>query len=270
MVLELCDGNLKEFVESGVKNKQIIDSRSVLSQVVVGLGYLHGQKIIHKDLKPNNILYQHKEDNIILFKLCDFGYSRKMLQGRDEFKTTGNRGTNGFIAPELDRTGKPTFATDIWALGAVCFFVVSKGQHPYEIPELNNRHVQVWIDVFKTAPGLKDITDDWAATDLICRLLHYQPENRPNIFTVIYHPFFALTNEMTKKLLAFKIFDFWLNKHDGKFSSSMNNYFNERNLKEWYQQYEKELESGGGQEELEHILVFVIVFLLFNKRHCFI
>ena len=264
MVLELCDGNLKEFVESGVKNKQIIDSRSILSQVVVGLGYLHGQKIIHKDLKPNNILYQHKEDNIILFKLCDFGYSRKMLQGRDEFKTTGNRGTDGFIAPELFKSGKPNFTTDIWALGAVAYFVVSEGKYAYDIPVVSKMFQQVLIVLLKSAPGLKDIADDWAATDLICRLLHYQPENRPNIFTVIYHPFFALTNEMTKKHLAFKIFEFWLNKHDGKFSSSMNNYFNERNLKEWYHQYEKELGSDGNQEELERISNFVIVFLLFK------
>ena len=264
MVLELCDGNLKEFVESGVKNKQIIDSRSILSQVVVGLGYLHGQKIIHKDLKPNNILYQHKEHNVIFWKISDFGFSRKMRQSRDEFDQTEHLGTRGFIAPELFKSGKPNFTTDIWALGAVAYFVVSEGKYAYDIPVVSKMFQQVLIVLLKSAPGLKDIADDWAATDLICRLLHYQPENRPNIFTVIYHPFFALTNEMTKKLLAFKIFDFWLNKHDGKFSSSMNNYFNERNLKEWYHQYEKELGSDGSQEELERISNFVIFFIRFN------
>ena len=212
MVLELCDGNLKEFVESGVKNKQIIDSRSILSQVVVGLGYLHGQKIIHKDLNPNNILYQRNEHDIILWKLCDFGFSRKMRQSRDEFEKTDNMGTQGFIAPELDKTGKPTFATDIWALGAVAYFVVSEGKHAYDIPEVSTILRQDLIGKLKSAPGLKDIAD-WTATDLICRLLHYQPENRPNIFTIIYHPFFTLANQMTKKHLAFKIFDFWLNKH---------------------------------------------------------
>ena len=250
-----------------MKNKQLIDSRSILSQVVVGLSCLHGQNIIHKDLKPINILYQQKtekEHNIILCKLCDFGFSRKMPQGRNEFETTGNRGTKGFIAPELDKTGKPTFATDIWALGTVAYFVVSEGKHAYDIPEVSTTLRQLLIVELKSAPGLKDIADDWAALDLICRLLHYQPEKRPNTFTIIYHPFFSLANQMTKKHLAFKIFDFWLNKHDGKFSSPMNNYFNERNLKEWYHQYEKELGSDGSQEELERISNFVIFFIRFN------
>jgi serine/threonine protein kinase len=264
LVLELCDGNLKEFVENAVKNQQIIDSRSILSQVVVGQSYLHGQKIIHKDLKPHNILYQHKEHNVVLWKLCDFGYSRKMRQSRDEFDQTKNMGTDGYIAPELFTSGQPTFATDIWAVGAVAYFVVSNGKHAYDIPEVSEMLRQTSIVLHKSAPGLKDITHDWAATDLICRLLHYQPENRPNIFTIIYHPFFALANQMTKKHLAFKIFDFWLNKHDGRFSSAMNNYFKEGNLLEWYQQYDKELESEGDQKDLEHILNSVIANHVIN------
>ena len=262
MVLELCDGNLKEFVENAVKNQQIIDSRSILSQVVVGQSYLHGQKIIHKDLKPHNILYQHKEHNVVLWKLCDFGFSRKMRQSRDEFDQTEHLGTRGFIAPELCNSGIPTFATDIWALGHVAFFAVSNGKYAYAIPKVPRDLQQHLIVLLKSAPGLKDIADDWAATDLICRLLHYQPENRPNIFTIIYHPFFALTNEMTKKHLAFKIFDFWLDKHAGRFSSAMNNYFTEASVKEWCEQYENELGSKPDQEELERISNFVIVFFM--------
>ena len=261
MVLELCDGNLKEFVESGVKNKQIIDSRSILSQVVVGLGYLHGQKIIHKDLKPNNILYQHKEHNVIFWKISDFGFSRKMRQSRDEFDQTEHLGTRGFIAPELFKSGKPNFTTDIWALGAVAYFVVSEGKYAYDIPEVSKMFQQVLIVLLKSAPGLKDIANDWAATDLICRLLHYQPENRPNIFTVIYHPFFALTNEMTKKHLAFKKFEFWLNKHDDDKFSPLNICFKKNTIKEWCEQYKKELGSDGDQEELERLSNFVSVLL---------
>jgi serine/threonine protein kinase len=266
LVLELCDGSLKEFVDNAVKKQQIINSRSILSQVVVGLSYLHGQKIIHKDLKPSNILYQHKEHNIILWKLCDFGYSRKMHQNRDEFDPTKNLGTEGYIAPELWGKKIPTFATDIWALGAVAYFVVSNGKYAYDIPEVSQMFQQYLIVLLKSAPGLKEIADDWAAADLICRLLHYQPENRPSIFTIIYHPFFALKNEMTKKHLAFKIFDFWLNKHNGKTYSPMNTYFKENSVKEWYEQYEKELGSEGDQEELERISNFVIVFLRFESH----
>ena len=261
--MELCHGTLRDYIDNKVEDLPVgsLDDRSILSQIVVGLGYLHGKNIIHKDLKPGNILLQKKDHGHVLWKLADFGFSRRKAQSNEEFDKTDNIGTRGYIAPELCSSNQPTFASDAWALGVVCFFIVSKGKHPYEIPGFNMEYVQIPIDIFKLAPGLQNITHDWAAADLICRLLHKQPEKRPNIFTIIYHPFFALSNQITKKHLAFKIFDFWLKKHDGKYRSPMNDYFKERNLKEWYEQYEKELGSEGSPEELERISNFVTVFL---------
>jgi serine/threonine protein kinase len=90
--MELCHGNLKKYVEDLVKRKQKIDSRGILSQIVTGLSYLHGHKIIHKDLKPHNILYQQKGSDT-LWKLSDFGFARKMRASKEEFSETENLGT---------------------------------------------------------------------------------------------------------------------------------------------------------------------------------
>ena len=259
--MELCHGNLKNYVDDQVSRKQKMESRWILSQIATGLSYLHGHKIIHKDLKPQNILYQQKASST-LWKLSDFVFARKMRASKDEFSETEHLGTAGYVAPELYQSKKPTFASDVWALGAVLFFVVSEGRHPYEIENFDRTFVQVLIQHYKTAPGLDSIADDWAAADLTCHLLHYSPENRPSTFIILHHPFFAVASETSKKYLAFKIFNFWLNQHDGDSISPLAEHFNEANLYEWYQQYESALKLDEVGEDIARVVTLVNDILL--------
>ena len=82
----------------------------ILSQVCAALAYLHGESVVHRDVKPANIVFGGTRA-----MLCDVGISRAMERGR---ATHTGQGTMAYTPPELfQRGGVITAAVDVWALG---------------------------------------------------------------------------------------------------------------------------------------------------------
>ena len=103
-----------------------------LREVSSGLSYLHGKDIVHRDIKPDNIM-QDREGN---FLISDFGISTRMRStlrrnSTREMSQKDIAGTIGYMAPELF-TKKPESvkATDIWAMGASLYELLS-GELPF-------------------------------------------------------------------------------------------------------------------------------------------
>jgi serine/threonine protein kinase/tetratricopeptide (TPR) repeat protein len=91
---------------------------SIFRQMVAGLAALHRAGVIHRDIKPNNVMLEDLDSELCL-SIMDFGLAR-LYDSQTTSLTRGFiAGTPGYIAPELLRGDCPSQATDIFALGVL-------------------------------------------------------------------------------------------------------------------------------------------------------
>lgn len=135
--------NLRRYLANGVgpeahRNRRASgrDRDSLLSQIAHAVEFVHMQGVIHRDLKPDNILIEQIERDHILFAsiaLCDFDLSKS----RDQTtltQTAVGMGTFGYSAPEQlwISARDVTEACDVYAVGALAVFLYS-GREPREV-----------------------------------------------------------------------------------------------------------------------------------------
>ncbi|MDO9497550.1 MAG: serine/threonine-protein kinase [Nocardioides sp.] len=128
LVMELVEGtNLAAVLEEGPLSPG--DAARVLRVVADALSYAHGQGVVHRDVKPGNVLVGH--DGRV--KLADFGIAR-LVGDAVRHTTTGTTiGTVSYLAPEQVSGGALTQAIDIYALGLVLLEAVT-GERAFKGP----------------------------------------------------------------------------------------------------------------------------------------
>lgn len=121
-----------EFVEGHSLDEYFRDHRSSLAdrihmirKVAAAIGYAHSQGVIHRDLKPQNILVDGEGEP----RIVDFGIAKRLEAaahaGRPTNRDEGAIGTVGYIAPEQVAGGPVDARADIYALGALLFHIVT-------------------------------------------------------------------------------------------------------------------------------------------------
>ncbi|XP_042443006.1 G-type lectin S-receptor-like serine/threonine-protein kinase SD2-5 [Zingiber officinale] len=123
-----------EYMEKGSLDKYLYDKDQKLNwetmhEVAIGtakgIRYLHEecqQKIIHYDIKPGNILL----DSNFNPKVADFGLAKLMNRVASHVTLTGNRGTPGYMAPEIWMNLPVTHKCDVYSFGMLLFDVVGR------------------------------------------------------------------------------------------------------------------------------------------------
>jgi fused-like protein len=89
--------------------------QKIAAQLVQALHYLHSNRVVHRDLKPQNILIGSRG----LVKLCDFGFARAM--STQSIVLTSIKGTPLYMAPELVREEEYNHTVDLWSLGVILY-----------------------------------------------------------------------------------------------------------------------------------------------------
>ena len=135
-------GNLEEFFDEYTFNAAEITG--LCENVVKGLHFLHEQKILHRDLKPQNILY--KVHPKMCLKIADFGLSRT-IDGECTTVFGTIAGTRCWIAPEvlkskLNSIDKNRFATesDVFSCGMLLHYILSERKHPFSLTDCANKN----------------------------------------------------------------------------------------------------------------------------------
>lgn len=116
LVMEYCIGGLQEMLDYAPDKKMpLYQAHTYFLQLVNGLEYLHSCRVIHKDIKPGNLLLTLDQT----LKISDFGVAEQLdLFAPDDTCTTG-QGSPAFQPPEI-ANGHETFAgfkVDIWSSG---------------------------------------------------------------------------------------------------------------------------------------------------------
>ena len=180
-------GSIKNIVEQfGGINERLI--RKYTKQILVGLKYLHDNKIIHRDIKCANILIGDKG----IIKLTDFGCSKKISlkfskkdSSSNEEYCTSLKGTIPWCAPEVICHKKYGKKADIWSLG--CTLLEMTGNQPWG---KNDNIFQVMNKIGKTnlTPEIPDYLSN-NFKDFLELCLKREPKKRANLKTLMKHKF---------------------------------------------------------------------------------
>ncbi|MCP4424913.1 MAG: protein kinase [Chloroflexi bacterium] len=118
-------GTLKEYMSNG--GLPLAEISRIIGQIGSALDYAHREGIIHRDVKPGNVLIDDQGNTY----LTDFGLARMMVSSK-EFTASGvSVGTPAYMSPEQGKGAKVDRRSDIYALGVV-LFEMATGQVPFE------------------------------------------------------------------------------------------------------------------------------------------
>lgn len=138
-----ANGNLESSLQR--LNDQPEKKKMILTDVFMGLSYLHGEEIVHCDIKPGNILLDVSDTAY----LCDFGLTCYLSEADGKF-----RGSPYFAEPGLFCGGPLTYSSDIWSLGMTMFGLLSNStvecpwpwladaNVAFDIPKCTRRHLK--------------------------------------------------------------------------------------------------------------------------------
>lgn len=207
IALEQCPASLADLVERPVEHAQLaqyLEPRNAFKQITAGLQHLHSLSIVHRDIKPQNILVTLTAQNKLRMLLSDFGLSKRMDGlAQSSFSQSINQpgGTVGWRAPEVLQGHRPlvprpeseesarlTRAVDIFSLGCVAFYLLTGGKHPFGTQYEREMHiVQNRPDLSALDATCEDTVEAHA---LIAHMIAPQPADRPSADRVAQHPFF--------------------------------------------------------------------------------
>ena len=124
------------------------------------------RQIIHRDIKPENILYHELSDS---YKLGDFGIARERSESTSTL--TINKGTQRFIAPEVEYTGKYDHTVDLYSLGLVLYYLCNNERLPFESQKEEVTEVTIHIAKGKRLRGIEPIPAPVNASTALAKVI---------------------------------------------------------------------------------------------------
>jgi len=212
LVFEFLDRDLKRYMDSVSKLEPNL-VKSYLYQILRGIAHCHSHRVLHRDLKPQNLLIDAQGN----LKLADFGLARAF--GLPVRSYTHEVVTLWYRAPEI-LLGSKLYSTpvDIWSIGCIFAELVTKNPlfpGDSEIDELFRIFRTLGTPTEVTWPGVSALPEyktefprfeaqslhklinlDPIGLDLLSQMLQYQPAKRISAKKALDHPYF---NDLVKE-----------------------------------------------------------------------
>eukprot|EP00475_Leptophrys_vorax_P016630 TRINITY_DN230_c0_g1_i1.p1 TRINITY_DN230_c0_g1~~TRINITY_DN230_c0_g1_i1.p1 ORF type:complete len:529 (-),score=137.36 TRINITY_DN230_c0_g1_i1:251-1837(-) len=157
----------------------------ISKSVLLGLNDMHKMNLIHRDIKPGNIVLNHKG----VVKITDFGITRDVTPDMSVVKPVQTFvGTQVYMSPERIEHKPYSFTSDIWSFG-LSMLTLATGSLPY--PGLPTGGFAYLFHTLTQmpAPSLPEGAFSNEFTDFICKCLNKDPEQRWSAEQLLEHPF---------------------------------------------------------------------------------
>jgi serine/threonine protein kinase len=217
LAFEFLDKDLKGYMNSVVGPIDPHLIKSYMYQLVLGINFCHMHRVMHRDLKPQNLLI----DSTGLLKIADFGLARAFSIPLPQY--THEVVTLWYRAPEV-LLGAKKYSTplDVWSIGAIFAELANKkpllpGDSEYDqlmktFMMFGTPNDEIWPGVSEL-PDYKAIFPKWSARplrekvpslenaglDLLGRMMIYEPSQRISTKQALKHPYF---NDLDRALYA--------------------------------------------------------------------
>ncbi|PNF37082.1 hypothetical protein B7P43_G08090, partial [Cryptotermes secundus] len=181
IVLELC--RRRSMMELHKRRKALIEAevRYYMRQILLGVIYLHEQRIIHRDLKLGNLFL----NDDLEVKIGDFGLAAKIEFDGERKRTVCD--TPNYVAPEVVTKKGHSFEADIWSIGCILYTLLI-GKPPFETNSLPETYSRIKRCEYKI-PASSQISS--SAIKMIRATLQLDPKCRPKVEELLNSEFFT-------------------------------------------------------------------------------
>ena len=193
----MCKATLGDYIKGIYRGPKFQNEKEILFQVTQGLAHLHSLNIVHRDIKPQNILIFVPDGHGVepLVKLADFGISKGLNTDREDFTNTSvmnPSGTRGWMAPEVYQMERCDCKVDIFPLGCIFAYTLSGGKHPFgDDQDKRLLRIKRKEPMLMVKEHLKEsYSRDGVAFELIKSMLEMDPYKRPSTENVLNSTFF--------------------------------------------------------------------------------
>lgn len=225
VVMPLCEYNLKEYVQLLLRKNVLRHSaKQLLHQLFRALAFLHSKNILHRGLRPENILIDVRGH----VKVADIGvgtlkYAQDVIVGRDQLVDSCC-----WSPPECVKVpaGAYTVCSDVHSAGMLAHYILTGGEHPYgDTPFLC---LQNLVNGNKRVRFMSE-----EVSHLLEWMLNANPQFRPSIHCALNHPFFWSEAKRARFLEAIYVEIEVLSKYNSRVATHLNKAFQESTGSSW-------------------------------------
>ena len=176
IVLEMCSrGTLLKLM--GRRQLDDYEIMKLFRQTVLAVFSMHNSKIIMRDIKPENILLDYRQN----IKLCDFGWSAH-VGDKDLCKLKA--GTFEYMSPECLKNDLQSFPSDVWALGVLLYELFTNSEPFIE------KTAAGMLNLMASNKANLDLVKSQTGKNLITKIFKYDPNERLTMEQILTHQFF--------------------------------------------------------------------------------
>lgn len=194
IIMEYCiHGDLLTFVTKNAVRASAPITRLLLKDVGMGLKYMHGLNIAHRDLKLENVFLSWDRDcGRVIAKIGDFGHACQIFEKTKDSYTLGSP---DYAAPELLRGGRHnSLHGDRWSYG-VCLFSAFEKRFPFQINRTTDGFIINPFIVNGVEIETYSLQFNWMAAepefaDLLSKIFIYKSKDRLGMKAILKHSFF--------------------------------------------------------------------------------